>query len=140
MDNIRAELDKLSDNRLAYVMARSMVNNDAQGYKEAGIARATFYSWQVEERDALNELAQKIKRDTVAKAIRNLQDNAFEASEVLIKLLKSRDDRVKLNASTQVLDRTAGKPQDKIDITSEGEQLKVLVEYANSKTDIAEVS
>jgi len=135
MDNIRAELDKLSDNRLAYVMARSMVNNDAQGYKEAGIARATFYSWPVEERDSLNALAQKIKRDTVAKAIRNLQDNAFEASEVLIKLLKSRDDRVKLNASTQVLDRTAGKPKDNIDITSDGEKLVTVIEIIKSNDE-----
>jgi hypothetical protein len=121
MDTLRAELDKLVDNRLSYVMARSTVNNDAQGYKEAGIARATFYSWPVEERDALNALAQRIKRETIERAIMNLQDNAFEASEVLIKLMKARDDRVKLSASTQVLDRTAGKPKESVKVENTGD-------------------
>jgi len=137
MNDLRAEIDKLSDLKLAYVMARSLVTNDAQGYNNAGLAKTTFYKWPPEEREQLNELAQRIKRETVARAIMNLQDHAYEASETLVKLMKVRDDRVKLNASTQILDRTAGKPIDKMEIAGkDGETLKILVEYADSKTDI----
>ena len=124
MDNIRAELDKLSDNRLSYVMARSTVNNDAQGYRNAGISRATFYTWPIEERDALNELAQRIKRETVARAIMTIQDAADEAAKVKVAGLKERDARVRQAAASEILDRTVGKAADKVDVTSGGEKIK----------------
>ena len=110
-EDLRAELDHLEDKRLAYVMARSRVNSDAQGYNEAGIHKNTFYSWPAEEREKLNDLAQRFKRETATRALMVLQDAAEEAAKVKVSGLKSRDERVKQSAATEIIDRTIGKSE-----------------------------
>lgn len=111
MDSLRKELDSLEDNRLAYVMARAMSTSDRQGYLDAGIAKNTYYSWPSEEREKLNNLAQRFKRETVARALMVLQDAAAEAAEVKVSGLKSRDERVKQAAATEIIDRAIGKSE-----------------------------
>ena len=62
-----------------------------------------------------------------------LKDAVTHAAEVQVKLLDSRDDRVKQAASIQVLDRAIGKVTDKVDVTSNGESIVVkLVEDEQS--------
>ena len=73
MNNLRTELDQLEDQRLDYVMARSKVNSDAQAIRLSGVPKATFYSWDKAERDHLNELAQKIKRNVTLRMIAKLE-------------------------------------------------------------------
>ena len=109
MDNLRTELDQLEDARLSYVTARSRVNSDRQGFLEAGIAKATFYTWPAAEREKLNALAQRFKRETAERALMILQDAAALAAEVKVSGLKSRDERVKQAAATEIIDRTIGK-------------------------------
>ncbi len=116
MDNLQAELDKLEDSRLDYVMARSVVNSDADGYKNAGIPKASFYKWAASERDYLNELAQRFKRETAARALRVIRDAAAEAAEVKVSGLKSRDERIKQAAASEILDRTVGKVPTEVDL------------------------
>ncbi len=116
MEDLRAELDQLEDKRLAYVMARSRVNSDAHGYGEAGIHKNTFYSWPAEEREKLNDLAQRVKRETATRAIMVLQDAAEDAAVVKAAGLKSRDERVKQAAATEILDRTIGKALTTVDV------------------------
>ena len=127
MDDIRTELNKLEDSRLSYVMARSLVNSDAQGHRDAGISHASFYQWSKEEREELNALAQRIKRETVARAIMTIQDAADEAAKVKVLGLKDRDSRVRQAAASEILDRTVGKAQDKLDVTSAGEKITVTL-------------
>lgn len=111
MEDLRAELDHLEDKRLAYVMARSRVNSDAQGYSEAGIHKNTFYSWPADEREKLNDIAQRFKRETATRALMVLQDAAEAAAKVKVDGLKSRDERVKQAAATEIIDRTIGKSE-----------------------------
>jgi len=111
MEDLRAELDHLEDKRLAYVMARSRVNSDAQGYSEAGIHKNTFYSWPAQEREQLNDLAQRFKRETATRALMVLQDAAEEAARIKVSGLSSRDERVKQAAATEIIDRTIGKSE-----------------------------
>jgi N-methylhydantoinase B/oxoprolinase/acetone carboxylase alpha subunit len=111
LDNLRTKLDQLEDARLSYVMARSRVNSDRQGFIEAGIAKATFYTWPAEERERLNNLAQQFKRETATRALIVLQDAAEEAAKVKVSGLKSRDERVKQAAATEIIDRTIGKTE-----------------------------
>ena len=111
MEDLRAELDHLEDKRLAYVMARSRVNSDAQGYSEAGIHKNTFYSWPAQEREKLNDIAQRFKRETATRALMVLQDAAEAAAKVKVDGLKSRDERVKQAAATEIIDRTIGKSE-----------------------------
>jgi hydroxypyruvate isomerase len=126
LDNLQTVLGQLEDKRLDYVRARSMVNSDSQACKDAGIARATYYTWPQDERDQLNELAQQLKRATVARAIMALQAAAEEAAQVKIAGLKSRDERLKQSAATEILDRNIGKPKQAVDVTTGGEPLKIV--------------
>jgi len=116
MDDLRTILDQLEDNRLAYVMARSKVTSDRQGYLDAGVSKATFYLWPTEEREKLNDIAQRLKRETAARALMTLQDAAADAAKVKVEGLKSRDERVKQSVATEILDRTVGKVPTEVEV------------------------
>jgi hypothetical protein len=127
MDDLQTVLNQLEDNRLDYVRARSLVNSDAQAIKDIGISKTAFYKWPAEEREKLNELAQQLKRATVARAIMALQAAAEEAALVKIAGLKSRDERLKQSAATEILDRNIGKPSQSIKLGGDGgEPIKVI--------------
>jgi hypothetical protein len=110
MDDLRTELDQLKDSRLDYVIARSKARTDAEGYREAGIAKASFYSWPEEERTRLNDLAQQVKRASALRAMMILQDATEEAARVKVDGLKSRKENIKQDAASEILDRMIGKP------------------------------
>ena len=127
MSDLRTELNQLKDQRLDYVMARSKVNSDAQGIRDAGISRATFYTWAQIERDRLNEIAQQLKRETALKAIMILQTATEDAARVKVDGLKSRNEHIKQDVATEILDRGIGKASDKLDVTSGGEKITVTL-------------
>jgi hypothetical protein len=131
MSDLRTEINQLSDLRLDYVMARSRVTSDAQGIRESGVNKTTFYSWSEEERNKLNDIAQRLKRDTALKALTIIQNAAEEAAKVKVAGLKSRDERVKQGVATEILDRGVGKVTDKVDVTSAGEKIIVTLREDN---------
>lgn len=124
MNQLRTLLDSLEDRRLDYVMARSLVNNDKQGYENAGISKAAFYLWPSEEREQLNDIAQRLKRENAVKALMVIQNASEQAAQVKVDGLKSRNEHVKQDVATEILDRTIGKTILPIDVTSKGESLK----------------
>lgn len=117
MDDLKTLLDHLEDNRLDYVMERSRCNTDAEAYRSASISKATFYSWPAEEREKLNELAQKLKRASALKAYLILSEATEKAAQVKVKALDSRKDTVQQAAATEILDRSLGKPAQRQEIT-----------------------
>jgi hypothetical protein len=117
MTDLRTELDNLQDQRLDYVLARSKVNSDAQGYKDASISKATFYSWAATEREYLNELSQRIKREVATRVLMVLQDNAEEAANVKVKGLKSKNEHIKQDVASEILDRILGKSTQRNELT-----------------------
>ena len=133
MNNLRTELDHLEDARLEYVMARSKVNSDAQAIRQSGVPKATFYSWSKEERDNLNELAQKIKRNITLRMIAKLEEAGEDAVDALLTTLKSRNESVKQKAAVEVMDRILGKPTQsvKTDLTSGGEVIRITIKDNN---------
>lgn len=124
MDDLRTILNDLEDRRLDYVQARSKSNSDAEAYREAGISKTIFYSWPAEEREKLNAIAQRMKRETVARAWMAIQDAAADAARVKVEGLRSRDERIRQSAATDILDRNMGKPKQAVDVTSNGETIK----------------
>lgn len=126
MNSLRTELDQLENQRLDYVMARSRVNSDAQAIRESGVPKATFYSWDKAERDNLNELAQKIKRNVALRMIAKLENAGEEAVDTLLKTLKSRNDSVKQRAAVEVMDRLLGKPTQKQEISGKDNEPFVI--------------
>jgi hypothetical protein len=137
MSDLRTEINQLSDLRLDYVMARSRVTSDAQGIRESGVNKTTFYSWSEEERNKLNDIAQRLKRDTALKALTIIQNAAEEAAKVKVAGLKSRDERVKQGVATEILDRGVGKVTDKVDVTSGGEKIQpvTIIEVIKSNDE-----
>lgn len=114
MTDLKTILDQLEDRELDYVVARSQATSDAQAYKDAGIAKSTFYGWTAERRELLNDYAQQLKRQAKIRALLVLQDSAEEAARQLVGLLESADERIRLNAAGDVLDRTIGRPAQSI--------------------------
>jgi hypothetical protein len=121
MDNLQTLLNGLEDTHLDYVEARSRVNNDAQGYRDAGIPKTTFYKWGMEEIDRLNGIAQQLKRETAWRAMNVFMKNAERAAEKINKLVDSRNEQVSLAAARDISDRVNGKPTQKTDVTIKGD-------------------
>jgi hypothetical protein len=132
MDSLRTELDRLEDQRLDYVMARSRVNSDAQAIRQSGVPKATFYCWTKEERDHLNELSQKIKRNVTLRMIAKLEEAGEDAVAALLATLKSRNESVKQRAAVEVMDRLLGKPTQKQELSNkDNEPLVINVKLVN---------
>ena len=98
-------------------MARSRVNSDAQGIKDSGVSKATFYSWKLEEREHLNTLAQRIKREAATRVMMVLQDASEIAANVKVGGLKSRNEHIKQDVATEILDRIVGKATQRTELT-----------------------
>jgi len=127
MNDLETVLNNLSDKRLDYVMARSRVNSDAQGYKDAGIPKVSFYKWDEAERNELNEIAQRLKRETAWRAMNVFMKNAERAAEKINKLVDSRNEAIALAAAKDMSDRVHGKPTQKTDVTSGGQVINVTI-------------
>lgn len=102
---------------MVYVMARSKCLTDKSAYTECGISRSSFYEWEEDRRQYLNELAQRIKRETSFRALMILQDNAEKAAETMGRLMDSRNENIKFRASQDTLDRTVGKPTQPLEVS-----------------------
>jgi len=111
MNDLQAILEGLEDRELDYVLERSKVSKDSQALRAMGISPGTFYGWEKNKRDHLNELAQELKRASAVRATMILQGAVEEAANVKIEGLKEkRDKRLKQNVATEILDRQLGKP------------------------------
>lgn len=134
MDDLRTELDKLDERQLAYVVARSKCFKDADALKEIGLSKNTFYKWDASEREKLNELALRFKRETAMRVLMNLQEHAEEASLVIAALMKSRNDNVKLKAAQDILDRVVGKPSQSLELSGR-DGGAIVVEWDDAITE-----
>lgn len=114
MDDLRTILDALEERELDYVVERSKTTKDKPAYEAAGVARSTWYEWPTEHREYLTDLALRLKRQRTLKALMILDDNAEEAAKELINLLDAESESVRLNAAKEILDRTTGKPAQRV--------------------------
>lgn len=113
--NLRAEIDQITDDlQRAYVLERSKVNTDKEGYTNAGFSRGTFYNWDSDIRDYLNNLAQRIKTEIALQIMLRLQEAGMQAVEVKIGGLKVRNETIKQKSSTEILEWLIGKPSQSV--------------------------
>lgn len=118
--NLREEIESLdSDLKIQYVFARSKTTSNNKAVDDAGFSQSTFYGWDQEERDYLNSLATRLKTEVGLRVALVLQDFAEDAAKDLGKLMKSRNENIRLKSDIEILDRTAGKPTQKIDQKTE---------------------
>lgn len=127
MTDLSTKLDQIEDDeKLNYVLERADVTTDKDGYTNAGISKPTFYRWSRETRKHLNKLALQLKLETALKAKLVLKAATKEAAEIKVEGMKSRNERIRQGASTEILDRMLGKPtqETKVDVTTKGEKIK----------------
>lgn len=128
MDDLRTELDSLDERQLSYVVARSKCLSDSQALRDCGLGRSTFYSWDESERERLNGIAQRFKRETAMRVLMNLQEHAEEASLVIAGLMKSRNENVKLKSAQDILDRVVGKASQPLEVSGkDGGAINVII-------------
>lgn len=117
MNDLQTELNNLEEREFTYVIARSKFNSDNKAIKDCGISSSTFYSWEENKREKLNELAQRFKRETGIRVLMIMQDNAERAAKTVTNLLDSRNETIKLKASQEVLDRSVGKVSQSFEVS-----------------------
>ena len=124
-------LEHLDERELDYVVERAKVNQDKDGYENAGISKSAFYKWDEEKRTHLNDLALKLKRESAVRAMLVFQDYGEEAAQNIVKLAeKARSESVRLKANEDIIERVAGKVSQKVEQENSGES-KLIIEYVN---------
>ena len=120
LSDLRTEIENLDDDlKRAYVLERSKVNTDKDGYTNAGFSKATFYKWPTEDRDYLNKLSQRIRTEVSLQIMMRLQEAGLEAVDVKIGGLKTRNESIRQKSSTEILEWLIGKPTQKVDAKTE---------------------
>ena len=134
MDDLKGTLQELLEtldsNEVAYVFARSEEKTDKDSYEEAGLTKGWWFGKDKERREYMNTIALKLKIDTAFKAKRKLIEAAEHAAEKLVDLIDDRHASVAQRSAIEVLDRTVGKPSQKVEQENSGEML-IKVEYAD---------
>ena len=109
-------LEGLEERQLDYVIERSKVHTDKEGFENAEIGKSTFYKWTQEERDELNALALRLKRENAVLAELVFQGYLEQAAKNVVKIAdKGRSESVKLKANEVVLERGMGKVSQKVE-------------------------
>ena len=128
MDDLIAKLQELRPEELDYVMARSSNNSVAKACKEANLSESTVYRW--DNRDDLDALAAALRLDRHIEVELKLRQALPDAVEVVIDGLKERKYSEKFRAAIEILDRTMGKPTQRIDQKTEHSgKIDIVVEW-----------
>ena len=120
MSDLRTEIENIeNDLERAYVIERSQVQTDKDGYTRAGMSKTTFYTWETERRDFLNALARRLNTEVSIQIIMELQSVGREAAQVKAKGLKSRNEQIKQRTATEILEWLIGKPTQRVEQKTE---------------------
>jgi len=124
LDELISELDI---NERRYVFARAMVSTDKEAYEEVGVS----YNWlNSHGKDNLNAIAAELVKDVGFQMMQLIKQHGVAAVKEKIKELKSRDERIRSQASTELIDRIIGKPTQRVDQKTEHDGT-IKVEYVN---------
>jgi ACT domain-containing protein len=140
MSTIKDDLEKLDDKQLSYVIERSRVVKDIDGYRNAGISRSAFYEWPQDVRDQLNDLARRMKREAALKVKMILEEGAEDAAKLLVEQVVGAGRKVSASvrqkAAIEVLDRVAGKPTQRSEISGpDGSSITVRWDATDENND-----
>lgn len=136
MNDIGTILDGLEPLAESYVWERSKnPNGTIQSIlKRIGTSKTAFYTqYDADDRARLNDLAMQLARDTNYRALRKASEHAASAMSKLIGLMNSAEsEQVRLNAAKALLEYALGKPTTRVDVTSNGETMRM---YGNVSPD-----
>jgi hypothetical protein len=113
IENLQQSLNELKQanrGRFAYVLARAEGLGVDDACERAGYGKSWYYRFDQEERDRLEEIATALHHEEIELAHQMLTQVLPEATKVKIGGLKSRDEKIRQAASTEIMDRKLGKP------------------------------
>lgn len=122
-------LRTLDDKEVSYVFSRSCQSSDVKGYEEAGLSKGWWNYKDKERHEYLNDIALRIRIDTAFRARRMLAEASTRAAEVLVQQLElKRSPSIQQRAATEVLDRSIGKPSQKVEQElSTAEPIEIII-------------
>jgi len=128
----------LDDKEVSYVFSRSVESSDTKGYENAGLSKGWWNYKDGERHDYLNDIALMIRIDTAFQAKRILAQASAQAAQVLVDQLElKRNESIKHRSAVEVLDRTVGKPSQKVEQENSGES-KLIIEFVNNWREVDE--
>ena len=89
--------------------------------QKLGVAVATLKSWFMQGGplfDAYQEYSQEMSDFIQSDAAKKISQNVDVAAEMIVALMGSEKDEVKLKAAVNILDRCLGKPMQKVEATN----------------------
>ncbi len=116
MIEINTIFDGLDSREIDYVQARADSKSDSEALRTCGFSRGWLNS---HDKDDLNDRAMAFKTDNVLRAQIILDQAVEEAARIKVEGMKSRNEYVKQNASTEILDRRMGKSVQRVDQKTE---------------------
>lgn len=114
---LREELDELKQQSplfYEWVVSRSNLDSDTKAL--AVIKRGQSWFQMLSEKERLQELAARLRNDRVTQAMQMLEQAATKAARTMLELTESPDDRVRYQASKDILDRLGAKVPDKLQV------------------------
>lgn len=128
--NIFAGLDA---REIDYVQARANAKTDREALLNASLSQGWFRN---KDKADLNRRAMEFKTDNILKAQIILDQAVEEAAKVKAAGLLSRNERIKQDSATEILDRRLGKPTQNIDQkTEQSGEININIHEIDKQTD-----
>jgi len=116
MSQISTIFDNLDAREIDYVQSRANAKSDSEALRVCGFSRGWLNS---HNKNDLNERALDFKTDNVLKAQIILDQAVEQAAKIKAEGLQSRNERVKQDCASEIMDRRMGKPTVNIDQKTE---------------------
>jgi len=134
-DNIQQEINQLSSIGQRYVLHRSqhLELSLSACLKQINVPRQRFYdAFNADERDYLEDVALRIHQNTQFQTMKSIAEASHKAAQKLIELMDgAKSEYVQYQSATKLLEYALGTPQQRVDMTTQGEKLSIRIEYEN---------
>lgn len=115
----RHDVKKISSRHKPALLLRMQGLNYEQISEQLGVGVSTVENWFYRDatfRDAIEQFKQQYIDEITKTARERMQSAADQAMQTLIELLGSNNERVRLDAARDLLDRCCFKPEDKLEL------------------------
>ena len=120
--------------RFDYVMARASCPSVESALRECGRSKTWLYSMPEAERLRLEEIANELHYNAKLRALQVLYDAVATAAAVKVMGLQSRNERIKQDAASEILDRVSGKAAQRLEHTGQ-DGGAIVIDWGEAKID-----
>lgn len=117
-------LAQLTKDQLRFIVALQEHHTKDAAAKAIGVKVATVYNWPA---DLIDEAARLMALDAVNAALELRKRNLIKAVGVKVAGLDSKDERIRQNAASEIMEWELGKASQPIDHTTKGEKINPYI-------------